>query len=184
MQRPCSTRSLQWAAICAPFFIVSAQGLSAGELTVRMTDLPSDAGRARLVIVDSERAYRGKDKPVQIVAVPIKGGKAAWNVKTLPEGKYALIAHHDRNSNNELDRPIFGLPVEAYGFANKAWATFGVPTWQDASFDVGPNPVAVEVRVRLNPIVGWSLAALRLWPVWLIFMAVCGALFWRRRRST
>jgi|GEM_PF-1656605 len=183
MQRPWFKRNL-WAAICAPFLIVGTQGVSAGELAVRISDLPSDGGQARLVIVNSERAYRGTDKPVQIVAVPIKGGKAIWKVKTLPEGRYALIVHHDPNSNNELDRPIFGLPVEAYGFANEAWATFGVPTWRDASFVVGPNPVAVEVRMRLNPIVSWGLAALRLWPVWLILVAVGGILFWRHRRST
>jgi hypothetical protein len=62
-------------------------------------------------------------------------------------------------------------------------ARIGVPNWREASFDIGVNPVEIEIRVQVNPIVSWSKAALLAWPVWLALTVAVGILLLRRRRG-
>ena len=54
----------------------------------------------------------------------------------LPNGTYAIGLFVDANYNNEMDRNIFGVPKEQYGFSNDARGSFGPPSFKEASFTV------------------------------------------------
>ena len=70
------------------------------ELTVRVGNLASDAGFARIVVMNSEASYQGKVPVAAIASVPIEAGTGVWKAE-LPAGDYALIAHHDANANDD-----------------------------------------------------------------------------------
>lgn len=155
----------------------------AGTLTVHVDGLPSDAGRARIVLFGSEDGWRGKEPPVRIGSAIIENGKASWVAEDLPPGRYAIIAHHDANANDDLDRPVFTLPLEPYGYANGAWTTFGIPSWQDTSFEVGAEQAQESVTVRFNPIAAAILAVWAAWPALALILAGLLILaIYRRRR--
>jgi uncharacterized protein (DUF2141 family) len=89
-------------------------------------------------------------RPVTLTAaVPISNGTARWRAD-VPPGTYALIAHHDRNANGALDRPLLGLPLEPYGYSNGAWTSLGLPAYDAVAFDVGKGTAPQRIRLRMN----------------------------------
>ena len=49
---------------------------------------------------------------------------------------YAIGIFVDKNYNNKMDRNLFGVPKEQFGFSNNAKGNFGPPSFKDASFVV------------------------------------------------
>ena len=68
----------------------------------------------------------------------------------LPEGEYAILLYHDENANGKLDKNVFGMPKERYGFSNNEFGPHGSkPTFEKALFKVGPNEL-VELEIQLR----------------------------------
>ena len=126
-------------------------GAAPAALSIEVDGFADDSGLARILLFDSPASYQGNAPPFRIESVPIRDGSATLTIDTLPEGRYAAIAHHDLNSNNALDRPYFSLPLEPYGFSGKQFTTFGVPKFESTSFIVGAGDNREKVRVRYNP---------------------------------
>jgi len=96
-------------------------------------------------------------------------------------GDYALIVHHDANTNDALDRPYFNLPLEPYGYSNGAWTSFGLPSWPDVRFTVSEHRTKQTVTLRTNAFVVAGKVSVIGIPLLLIGVVV---VLWRRRRST
>jgi len=62
---------------------------------------------------DTSKAFRVGPAPI---AAGERQGTAVWN--DLPSGIYGVAAIHDENSNAKLDKNLFGIPKEGFGFAN------------------------------------------------------------------
>jgi uncharacterized protein (DUF2141 family) len=101
---------------------------AAGQIDITMAGFSSDQGMARIVLVEGIEEYTGE----------------------VPDGTYAIIAHHDRNANNELDRPVFELPLEPYGYSNGAWTSLGLPPFEDVAFEVGDGIARQLIPMRTN----------------------------------
>jgi len=165
---------------------VSAHTAMGAELTVRVGNLASDAGFARIVVMNSELSYMGKAPVGAIASAPIENGTGVWKAD-LPAGDYAVIAHHDANANDELDRPLFGLPLEPYGYSSGADTAFGLPAWKAVRFRIDDAPVTQDIRVKLNPFAAVLLAIKAGWPAWLAIAAgliAVGAIGKRRRAQS
>ncbi len=57
-----------------------------------------------------------------------------WN--DLPPGNYGVVAIHDENSNARLDRNMFGIPKEGFGFANNPHIVLSAPSFRAALVNV------------------------------------------------
>ncbi len=133
-------------------FAMTATATTGGEIDLTMTGFASDDGMARIVLMDGPEEFAGL-RPVRLVAsVPIANGEARWS-ETVPEGTYSIIAHHDRNGNDAFDRPVFGLPVEPYGYSNGAWTSAGLPEFAAVAFRVGQGTAPQHIHMRLNAFV-------------------------------
>jgi uncharacterized protein (DUF2141 family) len=77
---------------------------------------PSFSGRFKGVLVDADQ------KPLQVV------------FNRIPADTYAVATFHDENNNGIMDKNVFGVPSEIYGFSNNARKTFSAPTFSDAAF--------------------------------------------------
>ncbi|MDJ0637959.1 MAG: DUF2141 domain-containing protein [Paracoccaceae bacterium] len=125
---------------------------TAGEIDLTMTGFTNDEGMARVVLMEGIEGYTSV-RPVALTAsVPIEDGTARWTGEVSP-GTYAIIAHHDRDANDELDRPLFQLPLEPYGYSNGAWTSVGLPTFDDVAFEVGDGVAPQRITMRLNAFV-------------------------------
>lgn len=71
-----------------------------------------------------------------------------YTFKDLPYGNYAVAIYHDRNSNERLNRGLFGMPEEGYGFSNDAPASFGPADFDDAVFDLETVDTTIQIKMR------------------------------------
>jgi uncharacterized protein (DUF2141 family) len=81
-------------------------------------------GTLYLMLVDKN------DTPVQKITRAASEKNAVFTVKDLPEGQYAVRAFHDQNNNGELDKGIFGQPIEGWGVSNDARGFMSAPPFQ------------------------------------------------------
>ena len=131
---------------------LTATDTAAGEINLTMTGFASDDGMARLVLMEGIEGYTSA-RPVTLTAsVPIENSTARWTAE-VPPGTYAIIAHHDRDGNDELDRPLFQLPLEPYGYSNGAWTSVGLPAFDEVAFEVGAGVSPQRIPMRLNAFV-------------------------------
>ena len=152
---------------------------AAGQIDLTLTGFSNDQGMARIVLMEGIEGYTS-ERPVTLTAsVPVNDGIATWSGE-VPTGTYAIIAHHDRNANDELDRPVFQLPLEPYGYSNGAWTSLGLPAFEDIAFEVGDGIAPQRIPMRTNAFVTLTQIA----AAGAVALAALFALITIRRRST
>lgn len=57
-------------------------------------------------------------------------------IMEIPADTYSIAVFHDANNNGKMDKNMFGVPTEIYGFSNNARATFSAPDFEDAAFEL------------------------------------------------
>jgi uncharacterized protein (DUF2141 family) len=65
----------------------------------------------------------------------------------LPAGSYGVVALHDENKNMKLDKNIFGVPKEGFGFANNPHVGFGPPTFGSAVLRVTCPTTETQIHI-------------------------------------
>lgn len=123
--------SLTLATACAALACgVAAAPAEANMLAVEVTDIRSDKGAimASLLKANLEKGIAEQVKGVREAARP---GRLTLTFDGLEPGEYAVMLYHDENGNGEMDRNLFGLPQEGYGFSNAAKGSFGPPKFRD-----------------------------------------------------
>jgi len=78
------------------------------------------------------------------------GGAPETLVITFPDvrpGTYAIALLHDENGNGRADKAAM-IPREGFGFSRDARVRMGPPTFDDAAFSVGSEPVQQTIRMR------------------------------------
>jgi uncharacterized protein (DUF2141 family) len=76
---------------------------------------------------DTRKAFRAGPTPI-----PPGQRQATVIWQNLPPGNYAVAAIHDENSNAHLDRNLFGIPKEGFGFANNPHVALSAPGFKAA----------------------------------------------------
>lgn len=111
----------------------------------------SERGTLRVAIFASESDFKD-DKAAysknQAVSSP---GDIRMSFPNISSGTYAVAAFYDRNDNKKLDRNLFGVPTEAYGFINEPASKWRAPRWEEISTNVEDEEL--ELRIVLKK---WS----------------------------
>jgi uncharacterized protein (DUF2141 family) len=114
------------------------------QLTLKVENVKTETGALMIAVYNnpsdflSETMYKGLKEKVSDT------DSKSYSI-LLPKGDYAIAIYHDLNSNEEMDRNMFFLPVEPYGFSNNAKAVFRPPSWKDAVFQLDTDRVEVVV---------------------------------------
>jgi uncharacterized protein (DUF2141 family) len=92
----------------------------------------------------------GKDFPE---GAPIEGKKLYAGSKSLhttfsvEPGEYAVAVYHDENGNGKMDKRMFGIPKEPYGFSNNFKPLMSAPRFSDCQFSVGDKGKAISIKL-------------------------------------
>lgn len=62
-------------------------------------------------------------------------------------GRYAVILFHDENSDGQLNKNKYKLPIEGIGFSANGKTFRGLPDWEAAAFDATEETNKIEVRI-------------------------------------
>jgi uncharacterized protein (DUF2141 family) len=119
-------------------------------IKVTVTNLHSNDGYVLISIFKDGEGYPDDPaKAIRKAKLAIKD-KKAWVLFTgLPTGKYAVSIMHDENNDQKLNKNVFGIPKEGYGFSNNVVGSFGPPSFSRASF--GHKATAVtQISIKMK----------------------------------
>ena len=131
----------------AGVYSAPAEGKPLCTLRIQVTGFRNDRGLAGGAVYPSASGWpEDTRKAIVHGGFPIAGGHAT-EVFEVPPGLYGVVAIHDENRNRKLDKNLFAIPKEGFGFANNPRVLLSAPSFQTASVRVG-CPVT-EIGIRL-----------------------------------
>lgn len=125
------------------------QAPMAHRLTIEIEPVEYQKGILHLAIYDSEESFPDAAEPYRKQKVKIDPTQhQSIHVDELPPGQYALAIYLDENENDELDKNMFGIPKEAYGFSNNPRAKWSAPRFDEVVFEM--NAAATKLAIDLK----------------------------------
>ncbi|SOD98626.1 DUF2141 domain-containing protein [Spirosoma fluviale] len=92
----------------------------------------------------------GKDfpegKPIVGKKVDVTHDRVLTTFSVEP-GSYAIAVYHDENGNGKMDKRMFGIPKEPYGFSNDFRPKLSAPKFSDCEFSVGDSGRTVRIKL-------------------------------------
>jgi len=121
-----------------------------GALEVEITGFKSEAGKAGILVFRGAEGFPEEiSKAYTGAGIAIEDGKVSAVFYDVEYGVYAVSVVHDVNENNRLDKGLFGIPVEDYGFSNNAKpGLFGPPSFESASFKFDAEHKTIRIKIR------------------------------------
>lgn len=117
------------------------------KLIIGISGVRGHAGTVNLAVFATADGFPGKpEKAVRKLLQPIREGEDVRIEVMLPEGRYAIAAYHDENSDGKLNTNFFGAPTEGIGFSNGRVAKFGPPSFDDCALTITGAPVKITMR--------------------------------------
>ena len=68
-------------------------------------------------------------------------------INDLPEGEYAFLLYHDKNSDAKMNQNFLGIPKEPFAFSNNVKPKFAKPTFDECKFSLAKDLV---IQVNLG----------------------------------
>lgn len=118
-------------------------------LTVQITGFEEVTGFARMEIFNSEDGFpRDTSSSVYSASEPVNSGTVTFTIESLEPGIYAITVYHDEDGDGELDMKFFGPPSEKVGTSNDARGRMGPPSFEDACFTLGNEPLKMTITLQ------------------------------------
>ncbi|NJN87771.1 MAG: DUF2141 domain-containing protein [Leptolyngbyaceae cyanobacterium SL_7_1] len=127
-----------------------------GSITIEVSDLQDQEGNICFKLFSGRQGFPNDDEAmvkrecVSISEHLATSENADFTVTfdDLTYGTYALAIYHDRNQDGELNRGMFGMPIEGYGFSNDAPAVDGPAQFDDAVFFLAGSNTTIAIRMK------------------------------------
>ena len=117
-------------------------------LTVRIVDFRNHRGNAVFGVFRSPTGFpEVKVRSVEWQVKPVDADTVVFTMK-LPPGQYAASVLHDENRNNEMDRNLFGVPLEGYGVTNNPKPKTRAATFNEAMFTLPPQGTTMTISLQ------------------------------------
>ena len=116
-------------------------------LEIEVTGLRSSNGFIQACVWHGPEYYmkqrcEGFGREVIVPAAPTVSMKIE-----LQPGEYAVSLIHDANGNHKLDKNLFGMPTEGFGFSRNPAIAFSQPSYAATRFEADAAPVQL-IRVK------------------------------------
>jgi uncharacterized protein (DUF2141 family) len=138
-------RLLSLATLIALGGAGAAVSANAADLSFEVTGQQLAGGKLRAALFADSASFLGTPLKVAEVAA----SDAAMVVfRDLPAGSYAVTVYQDNNGNSKLDRGLFNIPTEPYGFSRDARGDGGPPKFRDAQVELREPSAKFTVKLR------------------------------------
>lgn len=111
-------------------------------LQINITNLKHQEGKIFIAIYNSKDNF---GEPDGVYKAQVISPATAYCSFSIPEGNYAIAIFHDENNNGVLDKNVFGVPTEGYGFSNNF---SGWPTYQKALIYCGTGTYKQTIEMK------------------------------------
>jgi uncharacterized protein (DUF2141 family) len=117
-------------------------------LIIRVTGFRNTKGVLGAELFTSSVGWPEKvDKSFRHAHFPIDGNHATARFDHIPPGRYGVVVLHDENGNKKLDRDIFMIPKEGFGFANNPKVLLSAPPIEKATIAVTCPETTTDIRL-------------------------------------
>ncbi len=128
---------------CFTILLCCGGAYAYGTLDVTVDGIRETEGTIWIGLFTNEADF--PDKATDGKVVTVKANSVHIVFENLKAGDYALSIFHDANNNGKLDKSVFGIPKEGFGFGNNAIGTFGPPSFNKAKVAVGGSGAVKQV---------------------------------------
>ncbi len=120
-----------------------------GSIAVKVTGINvKEGGKVKIGIYDFKE-FPVVGKEVDGIGLEVKETSVTYLFKNIPVGKYAIAVFQDVNIDGKLNKNLFGVPKEPYGFSNNKYGMFGPPDFKDVCFEVKEGkPISIEINLK------------------------------------
>jgi uncharacterized protein (DUF2141 family) len=159
--RPPSQQLMAPGNFCRTCFVssllaVTGPGVIAGQtppcpgIHVTILNIRNSTGTVDCALFDSPNGFPVDvlRSAMRLVAMKVPDTEARCDLENVRSGTYALVVLHDENMNGKLDTNWLGLPRKGYGFSKDVKATFGAPSFSDASFPYDGQTLEMTITLR------------------------------------
>jgi len=139
---------LRRAALVAALLSASAPA-RATDVIVRVSGIIGSAGVVRVAVcLPAEYVARHCARGA---AIPSRPGTIEATVPSVPPGRYAVIAHHDRTGDGVVHTNWLGIPLDGVGVSRNATGRFGPPSFDEVALEIAGPKYLVDITLRQEP---------------------------------
>ena len=119
----------------------------AATLHVTVEKIRNDTQPVRVLLFNTPDSFPDEELCFKSQATKATEGTAVVEFTDLDPGTYAIMAYHDENEDNRLNRVLGMWPSEGYGLSLNP-LVMGPPAFQDVSFELPPRGLSVTLSLQ------------------------------------
>lgn len=136
---------------CVVLVLLSLFGFKhqSSSLLVEISGLASTKGQLGVALYSSSKGFPSDAQHAVLRAYyPISGSTTKVRLPDLAPGTYALAVYHDANNNKTMDKNIFGVPKEMFGFSQNPQVNFKAPSFEECAFTLTGSPKTIRLSLQ------------------------------------
>jgi uncharacterized protein (DUF2141 family) len=122
-------------------FVLMAGYLAAQTLTIQIENADVGKGYLMIGVFNDEETF--PDTYFRGERITVSERVMTVTFTNLPKGQYAVSVYQDSNNNEQLDKNLFGIPKEKYGFSNNS----DRPNYRKCLFEFYDN-TTITIRLK------------------------------------
>ena len=132
--------------ICFGSILGFASVAASATLTLIVSDTV-ESGDVRVAVFSNQTDFENGDS-FFAVSSPASLSETKLEIKDLSPGNYGIALFQDLNGNEQLDRNLFGVPTEPYGFSQNPVILFSAPRFDEFEFELTGDPLVLNITLN------------------------------------
>ena len=116
-------------------------------LELRVEGIEENKGVIRIAFYDSEAIHLDEEEVTYYHEEQVTNSGTMDIQIDIPSGDYSVAIYHDLNADKQLNKNMFGIPKEPYGFSNNVIGMFGPPSFEEAKIEF-PKTNRIIINLR------------------------------------
>ena len=114
--------------------------------TIIIPNIEHDDGFIDVKIYDSKDSFLNEEEAIESVRKRVQKGEVVVPLSKIHDGKIAIVAYHDEDSDGKMKTGLFWRPKEGFAFSNN-YQPKGPPSFEKAAIVlVHGEPVIIELN--------------------------------------
>lgn len=149
--RSCDLRGMskrQWLICCGiGFGLLGAVSAHAATLHVTVEKIRNDTQPIRVLLFNTPDTFPDEEQFYKVQITKATEGTAVVEFTDLAPTTYAIMAYHDENEDNRLNRVLGMWPSEGYGLSMNP-IVVGPPTFEETSFKLPAQGFSLTIALQ------------------------------------
>ena len=116
---------------------------------VKVSNLEKVKGTLYVGWYNEPADFRINDKAIYREEIDVSDlSQVTMQFENIPAGEYAIAVFLDEDGDYELDKNLFGIPKEKYGFSNNVLPAFRPATFEESAFRLSNEQKIVSIKLK------------------------------------